>query len=70
MKIVFVNSDGTIHTRGMIAYVHDNDEPEPGPALEDLEAILNFVKDSFAPDYWMIKDGQVRRITKSGQRHP
>jgi len=70
IKIAFVAPDGTIYTEGTIAYIHDYDtnleEPEQGPDLQDLGVILEFVKNSFAPDYWTIKDGEVKRFSKKG----
>lgn len=64
--IVFVAPDGRIYTEGRLGYVHDGDlkNPEPGAELHELGAILSFVRDSFAPDCWVINDNQIMRAAR------
>lgn len=65
ITIVFIDEDGKIHTGGRLGYVYQEyslDELEPGANLYELDAIFNFVRNSFAPDHWVIEDGEVKRF--------
>jgi len=65
ITIVFIDEDGKVHTGGQLGYVRPGyplDEPEPGANLYELDVIFSFVRNSFAPDHWVIEDGEVKRF--------
>ena len=64
-SIYFLDEKGLMHYEGTIVFrwsgVSHLEPPfeEPAVELEEIEPILDFIRDYFHPNSWRIKDGKV-----------